>query len=95
MTSYLSRFNPFPGFPEYTGPYKVGSIDVELPVSQLESPSPSPDETLSTVQYQIFYPCEPDAKGKGLSWIPNPQGEYLSAYASFVGAGKKLAELIS
>ncbi|EPE33466.1 alpha/beta-Hydrolase [Glarea lozoyensis ATCC 20868] len=95
MTSYLSRLNPVPGFPEYTGPYKVGSIDVELPISELDSPSPSPDESISTVQYQIFYPCEPDAKGKGLSWIPTPQREYVSAYARFVGAGTKLAEFIS
>jgi platelet-activating factor acetylhydrolase len=95
MTSYLSRLNPVPGFPEYTGPYKVGSIDVELPISELDSPSPSPDESISTVQYQIFYPCEPDAKGKGLSWIPTPQREYVSAYARFVGAGSKLAEFIS
>ncbi|EKD19445.1 uncharacterized protein L3040_002676 [Drepanopeziza brunnea f. sp. 'multigermtubi'] len=95
MTSYLSRLSPVPGFPEYTGPYKVGTIDVEIPVTELESPSPAPVNHISTVQYRIFYPCEPDASGKPVSWIPNPQQGYISAYTRFLGAGSKLAEVIS
>lgn len=95
MTSYLSRLSPVPGFPEYTGPHKVGTIDIEFPVSELDSPSPAPDDTLSTIQYRVFYPCEPEAKGKKLHWVPSPQREYLSAYARFLGAGSTLAEVIS
>jgi platelet-activating factor acetylhydrolase len=96
MTSYLSRLSPVPGFPEYTGPHKVGTIDVELPVSDLDCPSPSPDENLSTVQYRIFYPCQPDAKGKkNVNWLPAPQRGYISAYTKFLGAGPMLADLIS
>ncbi|KAK0103077.1 hypothetical protein ONS95_000745 [Cadophora gregata] len=95
MTSYLSRLSPVPGFPEYTGPYKVGTIDVELPISELESPSPAPEDHISTVQYRIFYPCEPESKGKSVNWIPNPQQGYVSAYTRFLGAGSSLAEVIS
>ncbi|CZT50320.1 probable platelet-activating factor acetylhydrolase 2 [Rhynchosporium secalis] len=95
MASYFSRLSPVPGFPEYTGPYKVGTIDVELPISELESPSPAPEEHISTVQYRIFYPCEPEAKGKTINWIPNPQQGYVSAYTRFLGAGSVLAEVIS
>jgi hypothetical protein len=96
MTSYLSRLSLMPGFPEYTGPHKVGTIDVELPVSDLDCPSPSPDESISTVQYRIFYPCQPDAKGKkNVNWLPAPQRGYISAYTKFLGAGSMLAELIS
>ena len=96
MTSYLSRLNPVPGFPEYTGPHKVGTIDVELPVSQLESPSPAPDSSIPTVQYRIFYPCEPEAKAStSVTWIPSPQREYLSAYTRFLGAGSTLADFVS
>ncbi len=96
MTSYLSRLSPVPGFPEYTGPHKVGTIDVELPVSELDCPSPSPDENISTVQYRIFYPCQPDAKGKkNVNWLPAPQRGYISAYTKFLGAGSMLADLIS
>ncbi|PMD29570.1 hypothetical protein L207DRAFT_642329 [Hyaloscypha variabilis F] len=96
MTSYLSRLSPVPGFPDYTGPHKVGTIDVELPVSELDYPSPSPDENISTVQYRIFYPCQPDAKGKkNVNWLPAPQRGYISAYTKFLGAGSMLADLIS
>jgi platelet-activating factor acetylhydrolase len=95
MTSYFSRLSPVPAFPEYSGPHKVGTIDVEIPVSELDSPSPAPDESISTVQFRIFYPCEPDAKGKNVNWIPKPQREYVSAYSRFLGAGSTLAEIIS
>lgn len=95
MSSLLSRLNPVPGFPEYTGPHKVGTIDVEIPVSELESPSPAPDSSIPTVQYRIFYPCEPEAKGKGVGWIPSPQREYLSAYSRFLGASSTVAEFVS
>ncbi|CAG8960267.1 hypothetical protein HYFRA_00012787 [Hymenoscyphus fraxineus] len=95
MTSFLSRLSPVPGFPAYTGPYKVGTIDVELPVSELESPSPCPDETIGTIQYRIFYPCEPESKGKTVNWVPAPQRQTLAAYGRFLGAGNKLAEFIS
>ncbi|KAL1636682.1 hypothetical protein SLS58_009669 [Diplodia intermedia] len=37
--AWLSTLNPVPGFPEYSGPYTVGSFDVEIPVSELESPN--------------------------------------------------------
>lgn len=96
MASYLSRLSPIPSFPDYTGPHKVGTIDVEIAVSELESPCPSPDESISTVQYRIFYPCEPEFKAKtGISWIPQPQRGYVSAYSKFLGAGSMLANLIS
>jgi platelet-activating factor acetylhydrolase len=95
MPSYFSRLNPVPTFPSYTGPYKVGTVDVEIPVAELESPSPAPDDSISTVQYRVFYPCEPDAKGKTATWLPAPQRGYVSAYTRFLGAGSLLAELIS
>lgn len=95
MASYLARLNPIPGFPEYTGPYKVGTIDVEIPISELESPSPTPDESISTIQYRVFYPCEPDDKGKTINWLPSPQREHVAAYTRFLGAGSTLAEFIS
>lgn len=95
MTSYLSKLNPVPAFPDYTGPHRVGSIDVELPISELESPSPAPVDDIPTVQYRVFYPCDPQFKGKHVSWIPSPQREYLSAYTRFLGAGSHLAEFLS
>ncbi|KAH8590964.1 platelet-activating factor acetylhydrolase [Bisporella sp. PMI_857] len=95
MSSFLSRFSPVPGFPAYTGPHKVGTLDVELPVSSLKSPSFAPSSDISTVQYRVFYPCEPDVKAKPINWIPAPQRAYVSAYSRFLGAGSYLAEFIS
>ncbi|KAI1178406.1 phospholipase A2 [Nemania sp. FL0916] len=98
-TSLLSRLNPVPQFPEFTGPYKVGTVDVEIPVSKLDSPAPAPDSAIAagieTVQFRIFYPCDPNATGKRITWLPAPQRDYLSAYIKFVGVGAFLAEAAS
>ena len=39
MAKLLSHLNPIPGFPAYTGPYQVGTVDVEIPITELSSPS--------------------------------------------------------
>ncbi|KAI0380860.1 phospholipase A2 [Hypomontagnella monticulosa] len=95
--SLLSRLNPIPGFTEYTGPYKVGTVDVEIPVSELESPAPAPHNAahIETVQFRIYYPTHPDAQGKPISWLPAPQREHLSAYIQFLGVGQMLAQAFS
>ncbi|KAI1753561.1 phospholipase A2 [Xylaria castorea] len=97
MTSLLSKLNPIPRFPEFTGPYKVGTVDVEIPVGELESPGPTPDNAadLETVQFRIFYPSDPNASGKRITWLPAPQRDYLSAYIKFLGVGSFLAEAAS
>ena len=97
MTSYLSKLSPVPAFPEYSGPYKVGTVDVEIPVTELESPSPAPAAAagLETVQFRIFYPAQPDAKGKRITWLPAPQRNHVSAYTRFLGIGNILSEVVS
>ncbi|KAF1954484.1 hypothetical protein CC80DRAFT_493640 [Byssothecium circinans] len=94
---WLTRFNPTPSFPPYTGPYKVGSVDVELPTSQLESPSPSPSPctNIPTVAFRIFYPGREDSKQRGVKWLPNPQREVIGAYARFLGAGNAFSQFFS
>ncbi|OAA59144.1 platelet-activating factor acetylhydrolase precursor [Niveomyces insectorum RCEF 264] len=97
VAAYLNRLNPVPAFPDYTGPYKVGTVDVEIPVTDLASPSPAPANAagIHTVQFRIFYPADPDATGKRISWLPTPQRSYVSAYTQFLGIGPVLAEFIS
>ncbi|KIL91332.1 hypothetical protein FAVG1_04947 [Fusarium avenaceum] len=95
--SYLSRLSPIPAFPEYTGPYKVGTVDVEIPVSELEAPSAAPEDTdkIHTVQYRMFYPAVAESNEKRISWLPNPQRQHLVAYTKFLGIGPMLAEFLS
>ncbi|KAI0881091.1 PAF acetylhydrolase [Annulohypoxylon maeteangense] len=96
-SSLLSRLNPIPSFPEYTGPYKVGTADVEIPVSELDSPAPAPDNAadIETVQFRMFYPAHPDAQGKRITWLPAPQRDHLSAYIQFLGVGQLVAQAVS
>ena len=96
MAHILSRLNPVPSFPSYTGPYSVGTQDVEIPVAELNSTVQSPDPKISTISFRIFYPCEPSAKShKHIYWIPEPQRGYVTAYSRFLGASPKLAAFIS
>ncbi|KAI2470823.1 phospholipase A2 [Annulohypoxylon bovei var. microspora] len=96
-SSLLSRLNPIPSFEEYTGPYKVGTADVEIPVSELDSPAPAPDNAaeIETIQFRIFYPAHPDAQGKRITWLPAPQRDHLSAYIQFLGVGQLVAQAVS
>jgi platelet-activating factor acetylhydrolase len=97
LSSYLSRLNPIPGFPEYTGPYKVGTVDVEIPISELEPASPTPEDAshIQTVLFRVFYPATPDANGKRITWLPAPQRLHVSAYTQFLGIGPMMASVLS
>lgn len=97
LASYLSQYSPVPAFPEYTGPYKVGTVDVEIPVTELDSPSPAPDKTddIHTVQFRVFYPATSESDGKNISWLPAPQRHHVSAYTQFIGLKPLLAEMLS
>ncbi|KAK0752211.1 platelet-activating factor acetylhydrolase, isoform II-domain-containing protein [Schizothecium vesticola] len=95
--SLLSRLAPVPRFPAYPGPHKVGTVDVEIPVDQLPSPPETPKEAagIPTIQFRIFYPAVPDSAGHPITWLPAPQRLHLAAYSQFLGAGPKLASLLS
>ncbi|KAK8062966.1 platelet-activating factor acetylhydrolase [Apiospora hydei] len=95
--SYLSKLNPVPGFDEYSGPYKVGTIDVEIPITELESPAPAPANTedIETVQFRVFYPAQPESTGKRITWLPAPQRDHLTAYIKFLGIGSLVAQAVS
>ncbi|KAI8933760.1 hypothetical protein NX059_009473 [Plenodomus lindquistii] len=90
--TWLNRLNPTPGFPAHTGPYKVGSVDVEIPTSELQSPTDdAPPAELPTVAFRMFYPCKQDSDQKAVKWIPSPQRETIAAYAKFLGANSAFA----
>jgi len=101
MTSYLpslSGLSPVNTFPAYNGKYDVGTVDVEIPISDLPAASEAPEGAVSTVAFRIFYPCQAPGKGethRPVRWVPQPQRETINAFAKFLGAGSKLASLIS
>ena len=93
-TPFFSRLSPIPSFPPYSGPYSVGTQDVEIPVSELSSPVSAPDPQVSTISFRLFYPCESEKRAKSVYWLPEPQGEYLRAYYRFMQASPWLASLL-
>ncbi|RFU79274.1 phospholipase a2 [Trichoderma arundinaceum] len=97
LSAYLSRLSPVPAFPEYTGPFKVGTVDVEIPVADLPFPSPRPENAseIPTVLFRVFYPAVAESNERLISWLPTPQRHYVSAYTKFMGVGHTLAELLS
>jgi platelet-activating factor acetylhydrolase len=109
--SFLSRLNPVPQFPPYSGPYAVGSFEIEIPVASLSHVA-GPNDKIKTVQFRVFYPTDKEnsdtsagahcrwfgkqAESKPVRWLPEPfQREYLSGYARFLGASSGFAEIIS
>jgi platelet-activating factor acetylhydrolase len=101
MASYLPSFSslsPVNTFPAYKGQYEVGTIDVEIPVSDLPVASDAPEGAVKTIAFRIFYPCQKPGKGdshRPVRWIPQPQRQTINAFATFLGAGSKLASFIS
>ena len=92
----LSQLSPVPALPKPFGPHKVGTTEWEVPISEIPSPSPVPDDKLTTIKFRLFYPTTPKAKSGGsVSWLPSPQREWNQAYASFLGASSRVSSFIS
>ena len=88
---------PLPGFPSYPGPHAVGTVDVELLVSQLNAAGcEAPPGSVPTVAFRIFYPCErPLKRTRPVRWIPTPQMNIFSAYTRLLGLGPAASGLFS
>lgn len=79
-----SKHSPFGALlsrtlPRYTGPYKVGVTDVELPVPRRtfgnfkhkKMPTAEAGLSMETVFFTLFYPAEPAADAAGrVVWFP-------------------------
>ena len=97
----MSLENPLlstPRFPSYPGPYKVGTAEYEIPISDLSSPSiaPAPDPAISTISFRVFYPTgEQEKPSKPVYWVPDPQREFVGAYARFLGANWAFSKIAS
>lgn len=92
----FSFLNPFPHLPEYAGPHKVGTTEFEIPISEIPSSSAIPDQKITTVKFRLFYPTTADARSsKPVYWLPEPQKQWNTAYASFMGADSGWSTLVA
>ncbi|KIX94855.1 uncharacterized protein Z520_09545 [Fonsecaea multimorphosa CBS 102226] len=92
----MPQLSPIPTLPKPFGPHKVGTTEWEIPVSEIPSPSPTPEPKITTIKFRLFYPTTPKAKSKtSVPWLPTPQREWNQAYASFLGASPRVSSLIS
>lgn len=85
MTGWTSHVSPIPNFPDYTGPYKVGTIDVEIASADLlprsNASNDVKDQIPTTVSFRCFYPCQtPGQSPRPVHWVPQPQKETLDAF---------------
>ncbi|KIW18883.1 hypothetical protein PV08_03172 [Exophiala spinifera] len=94
IPSYL---NPIPSLPKPLGPHKVGTTELEIPVSEIPSSSPVPDQRVATVKFRVFYPATESAtlKKSSVPWLPRPQRTWQQAYASFLGANPRVSSFFS
>lgn len=97
MASYLSTLNPINAFPEYHGPYAVGTVDVEIPAIDLPSPADAPEGAESTIAFRIFYPCVKPTKdeSRAVRWVPNPQKPTMAALMQFLGMKERSSNYLS
>ncbi|KAH8194751.1 hypothetical protein TruAng_011076 [Truncatella angustata] len=80
--------------PSYSGPYDVGTVDIEVPAAHprkfsdvVHRETGDAAFELETVMFSIFYPSEKGVKGKGAKhmWIPESGKLYAEGYARFAG----------
>ncbi|KAK5171309.1 uncharacterized protein LTR77_004453 [Saxophila tyrrhenica] len=96
--SWLSSLNPINSFPPYHGPYPVGTIDVEIPASDLPSPCEVPEDAQSTIAFRIFYPCvapKSHEHNRPVRWVPQPQRLTIAALMKFLGLKDRTASALS
>lgn len=93
MFSYL---NPLPHLPAYPGPCKVGTREIEIPISEIQSTTTVPNSQITTIKFRLFYPTTTDAKStQHAYWLPEPQKQWNDAYADFMGGSSGLTNLLT
>jgi platelet-activating factor acetylhydrolase len=82
----------FHNLPDYTGPFSVGYMELEIPVAEPRTFHSTKNKhqhalRLDTVLFSIFYPCELDTdrrKRRKVPWLPKPSVATCRGYAKFL-----------
>jgi platelet-activating factor acetylhydrolase len=77
--------NIFPLLPKYTGPYQVGSLELEVPLEGTKE-WPITETVSETILVRLFYPTDDDdgVRRSSPTWLPQPSREYARGYADFL-----------
>lgn len=97
-TAWISNWSPINSFPNYHGPYEVGTVDVEVPAADLPPPSAVPEDAPPTIAFRMFYPCvkpSSSAVNRPVRWIPQPQRLTTAALMKFLGVRERAAGMAS
>ena len=96
MSNILRHLNPTPQFPPYSGPYQVGTTDIEISASSLPQTVEKPDSAPSTIAFRLFYPSQQSAApSKPVRWISKPQYDQLASVWRFLGIGSTLSSWLA
>ncbi len=87
--------------PQYSGPYKVGVVDIETPVEKRKisdavlKDSGKPAFELETVLFSLYYPAikEPRSSKPHHPWVPDIQ-QHAEGYARFAGISNPLVNSV-
>lgn len=91
--SFWESIWPFPIFPEFSGPHRVGFLDIEWnpkkysnkEIHEMTSSNQTPNTPQETVLVRMFYPAESYLKKeRKANWLPDPSYLYAQGYGSFL-----------
>ncbi|ETN46801.1 uncharacterized protein HMPREF1541_00990 [Cyphellophora europaea CBS 101466] len=68
------------------GPYTIGSTEFEIPISEVDTQTSSPDPKVNTIRFRLYYPTDASLNGQSVSWVPSPQKQWTEAFGRFLGA---------
>lgn len=91
----IIRERVFHSLPAYSGPYSVGTMEIELPVREPRTFSGIKREKvhalrMDTVLFSVFYPCDTSKfaktgnKPSRATWLPRPRTQTSRGYAKFL-----------
>jgi platelet-activating factor acetylhydrolase len=89
------RERVFHALPSYSGPYSVGTMEIELPVREPRTFSQIERENvyalgMDTVLFAVYYPCDTSSFAKTghqpsrATWLPRPRVPTCRGYAKFL-----------
>ena len=91
----MSFLNPTPSIPKFRGPYKVGSTEYEIPISEIDQTSKPPSSKITTIKFRLFYPTDAKPSRETITWVPPPQKQWIDAFSNFLGASLGWSSVIN